>query len=347
MLSRYDYVLPDELVAQEPLANRSDSRMLVVNRDSGLIEHKFVRDFPQYVKPLDCIVINNTKVLQATLAGTRMKTGGNWEGLFVAANPDGTWKILSKTRGKIQSNEFVKLYSTDGRENFLIKFLVKFDDGSWFVQPESDEDLTRVLERVGRVPIPPYIRGGQMTGVDKERYQTVYALVPGAVAAPTAGLHFDSQIFREIEKHGATIAEVTLHVGIGTFKPIVTEFLDQHKMHSEQYEITKKTADQISKTKKAGGRIIAIGTTSVRVIESASKNIGKISPTKGETSLFIKPPYKFKNVDVLLTNFHFPKSTLLVLTRTFGGDELIQEAYKEAINKKYRFYSYGDAMLIL
>ncbi|MDR2644187.1 MAG: tRNA preQ1(34) S-adenosylmethionine ribosyltransferase-isomerase QueA [Planctomycetaceae bacterium] len=346
-LSEYDYSLPTELVAQKPLLNRSDSRMLVVSRDSGLIEDKRVRDFPLYLASGDCLVINNTKVLPARLFGIRCQTGGKWEGLFVASNSDGSWRVIGKTRGKIKPNEMVELRDSEGANRIKIKFLTQLEDGSWLVVPEFVGSVSDILERVGYVPIPPYIRNGEMNSEDKERYQTVYASQSGAVAAPTAGLHFNSRILEEVKLCGVEIVEVTLHVGLGTFKPIEVENIDDHKMHSEWCRLTASAAAAINNCKKNGGRIIAVGTTSVRVIESSTDNTGNLIPFEGETSLFIKPPYKFKNVDMLLTNFHFPKSTLLILVCTLGGYDLIRKAYKEAINQKYRFFSYGDAMLII
>ncbi|MDR2169858.1 MAG: tRNA preQ1(34) S-adenosylmethionine ribosyltransferase-isomerase QueA [Planctomycetaceae bacterium] len=346
MLSEYDYIFPVDLVAQCPLSGRSDSRMLVVSRDSGLIEDKFVRDFPLFIRSGDCVVINNTKVLAARLFGVRCVTGGLWEGLFVGVVGGGVWRVIGKTRGKIKSGEFVELYDASGVNRVKIQFLDKVGDGSWLVKPDSSGGAFDILERIGYVPIPPYIRKGKMNVDDAKRYQTVFASELGAIAAPTAGLHFDERILNEIKLGGVEIVEVTLHVGLGTFKPVEVENLEEHKMHSEWCKLTKAAADAINNCKKKGGKIIAVGTTSVRVIESAANEAGELIPFEGETSLFIKPPYKFKNVDMLLTNFHFPKSTLLVLVYTFGGKNLIRKAYEEAINKKYRLFSYGDAMLI-
>jgi S-adenosylmethionine:tRNA ribosyltransferase-isomerase len=326
--------------------------MLVVSRESGCIEDKLVREFPLFLESGDCLVVNNTRVLSARLFGVRCQTGGEWEGLFIGSNADGSWHVIGKTRGKIKSGEFVELRGANdvknasNAERIRIEFLSKFDDGSWLVKPDVAGAAAGILERVGYVPIPPYIRGGKMNHEDKERYQTVYASVPGAVAAPTAGLHFDSLMFEAIKARGVEVVEVTLHVGLGTFKPIEVENLDEHKMHAEWYELTASAANIINTHKKNGGRIAAVGTTSVRVLESATDNNGKLIPFAGETSLFIKPPYRFKSVDLLLTNFHFPKSTLLILACTFGGYNLIRNAYNYAIQEKYRFFSYGDAMLI-
>lgn len=347
MLSHYDYDLPSELIAQTPLRHRADARMLVVDRKSGTFQHLHVRDLPTLLEPSDCVVVNDTKVLPARLMGTRKATGGRWEGLFLSFGPQGLWQIIGKTRGKIKSGERVQLQTSDGRVGFTLEFSAKLDDGSWIVHPETDDPPLKALESVGWVPIPPYIRNGRMVPDDEVNYQTVYASKPGAVAAPTAGLHFTPQLFHAVKEMGAAIVPVTLHVGIGTFKPIVAERLEDHEMHSEWCSVTEQVAATIAGRRLAGGRIVAVGTTSVRVLESASDPEGHLQPFEGETALFIKPPYQFKNVDVLLTNFHLPKSTLLVLVRTFGGDDLIREAYQEAIRERYRFFSYGDAMLIL
>lgn len=342
MLSHYDYKLPSALIAQSPLRNRSDARLLVVDRTTGKFQHLHIDDLPLLFKPNDCVVMNDTKVLPARLVGTRNKTGGRWEGLFLSFDSNRFWKIIGKTRGKIQSGESVQLQTPEGHLGFSLEFGTKLADGSWIVKPQTDDAPLSALEQVGWVPIPPYIRNGRMLPEDKETYQTVYASKPGAVAAPTAGLHLTQQLFNSIKQQGIAIAPVTLHVGLGTFKPITVENIHEHSMHAEWCSLTESTSAALRHCKVTGGRIIAVGTTSVRVLESATD----LQPFEGETSLFIHPPYQFRNVDVLLTNFHLPKSTLLILVRTFGGDELIQEAYQEAIRKKYRFFSYGDAMLI-
>ncbi|MDR3198610.1 MAG: tRNA preQ1(34) S-adenosylmethionine ribosyltransferase-isomerase QueA [Planctomycetaceae bacterium] len=342
MLSHYDYELPSDLIAQTPLRNRSDARLLVVDRKTGKFQHLHVYDLPSLLEPNDCVVVNDTKVLPARLVGTRTKTGGCWEGLFLGFDSNRLWKIIGKTRGKIQTGEFVQLQTPEGHVGFSLEFGTKLNDGSWIVKPQTEKTSLAALEQVGWVPIPPYIRNGRMLPEDKESYQTVYASKPGAVAAPTAGLHFTPQLFNAVKQQGITIVPVTLHVGMGTFKPITVENIHEHPMHAEWCLLPESTGAALQHCKVTGGRIIAVGTTSVRVLESAPD----LKPFEGETSLFIHPPYQFRNVDVLLTNFHLPKSTLLILVRTFGGDELIREAYNEAVRKKYRFFSYGDAMLI-
>ncbi len=349
MLSHYDYSLPDELIAQSPLTDRAHARMLVVDRKTGTFSHRHIRDLPEFLDPKDCVVINDTKVLPARLMGTRQKTGGRWEGLFLALvpndGPNGLWRIIGKTRGRIQPGERVDLKTPEGRGGFALEFGVQLDDKSWMVRPLSDEVGLAALDRVGWIPIPPYIRGGLMTPEDKQNYQTVYAANPGAVAAPTAGLHFTPQLVEAVKNLGAKVVPVTLHVGIGTFRPIMVENIEEHEMHGEWCSVTEKAVNTLRERRQHGGRIVAVGTTSVRVLESASGE-GGLKPFEGETSLFIRPPYTFRSVDMLLTNFHQPKSTLLILVRTFGGDELIQDAYREAVREKYRFFSYGDAMLI-
>ena len=347
LLSDYDYHLPPELIAQYPLRNRIDARLMVVDRRAGTIEHLHVRDLPELLKPEDCLVLNNTKVLPARLIGTRTKTGGRWEGLFLTHDEQGFWKVLSKTRGKPRSGETIDLQTPEGRVGFKLEIGTRTDDGGLIVKPLTEETPFEALERVGWVPIPPYIRNGRMIPSDKENYQTVYASQPGAIAAPTAGLHFTPPLLEKIKSMGVALCPVTLHVGAGTFKPVTVERIAEHPMHYEFASISQSVVDAVRKRKSGGGRIIAVGSTSVRVLESAAKATGTLEPVSGETDLFIRPPFTFSVVDAMLTNFHFPKSTLLILVRTFGGDDLIKRAYDEAIREKYRFYSFGDAMLIL
>ncbi len=350
-LDYYDYELPKELIAQQPLEDRNSARMMVVDRKTQQISHLHVGDFPGLLSPLDTIVLNNTKVVPARLIGRRSQTGGHWEGLFLEILPQtggqtARWHIMGSTRGKLLEGESVVLNTPDGTDNIEIQFVEKQADGTWIVEPRSSSSYLDILEAVGRVPIPPYIRDGKMEESDKDNYQTVFASIPGAVAAPTAGLHFSAEMLQTIQKTGAEIEYVTLHVGIGTFKPISVEKLSEHKMHHEFACIDAQTVEKIQSRRAAGGRTIAIGTTSVRTLESAAGS-GILRPYADQTNLFIKPPYSFKATDAILTNFHLPKSTLLVMIRTFGGDELIKEAYQQAIEAKYRFYSYGDCMVII
>jgi len=350
-LLQYDYDLPAELIAQEPLPNRSDARLLVVDRSTQSFQHRHIRDLPEFLQPQDCLVLNDTKVVPARLVGKRTRTGGHWEGLFLQPAMPNFWQIIGKTRGKMQVGETVQLHSPDGDNNVQIEFVAKNEDGTWTVKPLETTDGRRqtvadlaLLDQIGWTPIPPYIRGGKPLAYDKERYQTVYAAHSGSIAAPTAGLHLTPELLEAIKQKGTATASVTLHVGMGTFKPITADNIDNHPMHSEWCSLSAESAMILQQCRKHIGRIVAVGTTSVRTLESASDSL---APFDGTTSLFIRPPYHFRNVDVLLTNFHFPKSTLLILVRTFGGDELIREAYQEAIREKYRFFSYGDAMLIL
>jgi S-adenosylmethionine:tRNA ribosyltransferase-isomerase len=345
-LSDYDYELPKHLIAQHPLQKRTDARLLVVDRTAGEIAHHHIRDLPSLLRRGDALVINDTRVIPARLVGFRVATGGRWEGLFLSADDNGNWRLLAKTRGKLQAGESIALTNDRLQEVFRLRLVLKEDGGSWIARPEIDGAPLELLERVGRVPLPPYIRDGEMTDADRERYQTVFSEKPGAVAAPTAGLHFTPELLARLEAAGVPAVRVTLHVGQDTFRPVSSETLDGHEMHSEWCEITAEAVARLQAARSAGGRIVAIGTTSVRTLESAAQS-GQLQPFAGPTRLFIRPPYTFRAVDAMLTNFHLPRTTLLVLVRTFGGDELLRRAYEEAIREEYRFYSYGDAMLIL
>jgi S-adenosylmethionine:tRNA ribosyltransferase-isomerase len=345
-LAQYDYQLPEELIAQSPVPCRTDARMLVVDRKHNSLSHNHIRDLPEVLRPGDCLVINDTRVVPARLVGHRSKTGGHWEGLFVEACPEGLWRILCKSRGRLKPGDTITLQNAKGEADIEFELGAKESDGTWVARPFSSEETFTLLDRVGRVPIPPYIRKGEMVVNDRENYQTVYAEVPGAVAAPTAGLHFTSKLLDRLTDLGVSLCRLTLHVGPGTFRPIKSETLAEHEMHSEWGCIRQEAVDQINECRRKGGRVVAVGTTSVRVLETASAD-GELKPFSGNTKLFIRPPYQFRTVDALLTNFHLPRTTLLVLVRTFGGDELMRRAYEEAVHERYRFYSYGDAMLIV
>lgn len=351
-LAAYDYELPTDLIAQHPLPNRTDARLLVVDRKRGALTHAHVRDLPDWLDPRDTLVLNDTRVVPARLAGYRTQTGGRWQGLFLSADEHGAWLVIGKTRGKLQPGETITLQDRTARDCVVLRLLLSRDDGTWVARPElpaSDGpklDVWTLLDEIGRVPLPPYIRGGEMLDSDRETYQTVYATHPGAVAAPTAGLHFTPELLARLRARGLETATVTLHVGLGTFRPIAAERLSEHVMHREWGRIDAATVERLGGRRAAGGRIVAVGTTSVRVLETASA-VGMLQAWSGETDLFIRPPYAFRSVDALLTNFHLPKSTLLVLVQTFGGERLLREAYELAIRERYRFYSYGDAMLIL
>lgn len=340
-LSDYFYDLPEELIAQDPLEKRDESRLLVLGRNTGEIKHKTFKDVIDYLRPNDCLVINNTRVIPARLLGKKEKTEGKIE-LFLLKNlGDDTWETLAKPgRKAIPGARFVF-----GDKDQLIAEVVKVkDDGNRVVKFFYDGVFQAVLDEVGVVPLPPYIHNKLE---DKERYQTVYSKFKGSAAAPTAGLHFTNDLLKRIQEKGINIAEVTLHVGLGTFRPVKEENILDHKMHSEWYEITKDACDKINNAKANGGRIIAVGTTSCRVIESVAKENKEIAPKTGETDIFIYPGYKFKILDGLITNFHLPESTLIMLVSAFAGYDSVMNAYKIAVDERYRFFSFGDAMLIL
>jgi len=345
-LDAYDYHLPRELIAQSPLPERSDARLLVIRRDAQTLEHRFVRDLPDLLAAEDGLVLNDTRVIPARLVGYRTQTRGRWEGLYLGSDEHGVWKILAKTRGKVKPGESVTLQDRQQGDVCRLILLDRIGQGVWAARPDTAEDTLQLLDRAGRVPLPPYIRDGEMADTDRVTYQTVYAEKPGAVAAPTAGLHFTPPLLQKLKNGGLEICRVTLHVGLGTFRPISAASLDEHPMHAEWACIDASTVARLHAIRAAGGRIVAVGTTVVRTLETAAAS-GQLHPWQGETDLFIRPPYQFRAVDALLTNFHLPKSTLLILVRTFGGDALVRRAYDEAINQGYRFYSYGDAMLIL
>jgi S-adenosylmethionine:tRNA ribosyltransferase-isomerase len=348
----FDYDLPAELVAQEPLTNRVDARLMIVDRSRQTIDHAHIRDLPEYLRRGDRVVLNDTKVIPAQLRGKRIETGGRWQGLFLGLTPQGDWLLVCKTRGHLKEPEPVELLDREGRVAAKLWLVERLDDGQWRARLDEPQDPLPLLNRIGRVPLPPYIRGGNMVDSDFERYQTVFARRPGAVAAPTAGLHFTPELLRSIGHGGADFSAVTLHVGMGTFRPIAVEDPARHPMHAESAEISAAAAGEINATRAAGGRIVNVGTTVVRVLETVAAHQRQhgaaelIAPWKGQTRLFIRPPYEFLATDAMLTNFHFPRTTLLLLVQAFGGSALIRQAYETAIAEQYRFYSYGDAMLI-
>jgi S-adenosylmethionine:tRNA ribosyltransferase-isomerase len=345
-LDAYDYHLPRELIAQEPLAQRVDARLLIASRKQNSLTHWHVRDLPEILRRGDCLVLNDTRVVPARLIGFRDKTGGRWEGLFLETGPEGLWHLLCKTRGRLAEGERVTLRNAAGQDDIRLQLVARLPDGGWACRAESAEETFALLERVGRVPLPPYIRKGEMRPEDRQNYQTVYAATPGAVAAPTAGLHFTTGLLDQLQTAGVTLCHVTLHVGAGTFRPIKSDLLADHPMHYEWGRVTAETVQRIEACRRGGGRVVAVGTTVVRLLETAAAT-GSLAPFAGQTNLFIRPPYQFRAIDALLTNFHLPRTTLLILVRTFGGDDLIRRAYQEAIREAYRFYSYGDAMLII
>ncbi len=334
--------LPSSLIAQYPSEKRDRSRLLVARRtDNSLAHHHFI-DLPTLLQPGDLLVLNNTKVLPARLWGVREQTGGKWEGLFLQEVEEGIWEILCQTRGKLQIGETVQVEPG----TLKLTLLEKRDQGTWRVKPNKPGSAVFLLSRYGQIPLPGYIRKGMAEEFDRDRYQTVYAQQDGAVAAPTAGLHFSPDVFTALKEQQISWTYVTLHVGWGTFQPVKTENYTQHKMHSEWGELSETTIRDIDNCRKRGGRVIAVGTTSVRVLETVASQ-GELQPWSGETDLFIYPPYAFRVVDALITNFHLPQTTLLLLVGAFAGETLLEKAYRTAIEEKYRFYSYGDAMLIL
>ncbi len=337
----FDFDLPDDLIAQHPVEPRDASRLMVVRRSSGTWEHRTFRDLPDLLAPGDVLVRNNTKVVPARLVGHREATRGAWEGLFLRVLPGGSWEVLGKTRGRPVPGEFVTVGT-----GLRIELVSKDEAGRWAVRPDSDEDAGALLDRHGTVPLPPYIRKGVEGPGDRARYQTVFAAVDGSVAAPTAGLHFTDEVFRRLDERGIDRVDVTLHVGLGTFRPIEAERVEDHTLHAEWASLDARAAERLNRAKSERGRIVAVGTTSARTIETAAR-LGTIEPFEGETSLYIKPGHAFRAVDALVTNFHLPRSSLLVLVAALAGYELVRAAYAEAIRERYRFYSYGDAMLVL
>jgi S-adenosylmethionine:tRNA ribosyltransferase-isomerase len=342
-LEQFDYELPQHLIAQEPATARDQSRLLVVRRAEQALGHHRFADLPDLLTPGDLLVLNDTRVLHARLLGRRARTGGKWEGLFLREQGDGSWEMLCQTGGRPAGGETIEV------EPGPLKLLLieRLPGGRWLVRPEPAGRALELLGRHGAVPLPPYIRKGHAVPADQERYQTVYARRPGAVAAPTAGLHFTPAVFEGLKKRGAEWCFVTLHVGLGTFQPIQTDNIAGHRMHREWGELSAETAAAIRSCKAQGGHVVAVGTTTVRVLETAARASGTVEAWSGETDLFIYPPYAFRVVDALVTNFHLPRTSLLLLVGAFAGVDLLREAYAAAVAREYRFYSYGDAMLIL
>lgn len=339
----FDYDLPKELIAQEPVTPRDSSRLLVVNRESGRLEHRLFHEIGEYLRAGDCLTLNDTRVLPSRLLGHRTATGGKWEGLFLHER-DGLWELLTQTRGKPTVGERIAV--ADGK--LLLELVVKTDEGTWLARPvdAAGASTIELLERVGHIPLPHYIRGGEDSPADRERYQTVYAATPGAVAAPTAGLHFTPELLERLSAQGVERQQITLHVGIGTFQPVRVEDTAEHQMHSEWRRIDERTAQRLRDIRASGHRVVAVGTTTVRALESSCDAAGNLQASEGETSIFLAPPCQFHVIDALVTNFHLPRSTLLMLVCAFAGPDLMLHAYREAVRLGYRFYSYGDAMLI-
>lgn len=343
-----DYHLPPELIAQTPAEKRTASRLLVLHRTDGRLEDRMFCDLPEYLQAGDCMVFNNTKVLPARFYFQR-STGTRMEALFLSEVKSGLWQVMIKNARRIKTGETLVFLNRDNTPGPACTALERVEEGHWRLQLHNTAPAENVLQSIGFAPLPPYIkRDGQHDPVnhDLSRYQTVFAEKPGAIAAPTAGLHFDQALLDKISAMQVRIARCTLHVGTGTFKPVQTETLEDHPIHSEFYDMPPDAAQTINAVRHSGGRIIAVGTTSVRTLESVAHE-GKAVASSGQTRLFITPGYRFKLVDGMITNFHLPRSTLLSLVAAFAGLEMILNAYHHAIDLKYRFYSYGDAMLII
>ena len=338
----FDYDLPEKLIAQQAVEPRDSARMLVLHRESGTISHAQVRDLPVFLSPGDRLVLNDTKVIPARLLGRRSTTGGKWEALFVRETATGEWELLAQTRGYPQIGEGFDVEPGP----FRLTLVGRTADHHWLMRPEPPGAAADLLPRHGRIPLPPYIRKGRAVAEDEQRYQTIYAQHPGSIAAPTAGLHFTPELFDRLHDHGIDTSWVTLHVGLGTFEPVKTADPRSHSIHREWCEVPEATVTAIQTTKAAGKRIIAVGTTTTRTLETAARPEG-LRSFRGESDLYIHPPFEFRVLDGLLTNFHLPRTTLLLLVQAFAGSEAIQRAYAEAIRHEYRFYSYGDAMLII
>ncbi len=337
-VSDFDYELPEELIAQDPLEDRSSSRLLVLDKETGAVRHDVFRNIKSELRPGDCLVINNTRVIPARLFGTREGTGGAVELLLLKRVTGDVWETLVRPGKKARPG--MRIVFSD---KLTAEVTDVVDDGNRLVRFEYDGIFEEILDELGEMPLPPYITHKL---ADPERYQTVYAKYKGSAAAPTAGLHFTPELLAEIREMGVEIAEVTLHVGLGTFRPVKVDEVKDHHMHSEFYKIDAETAEKINKAKAAGGRIIAVGTTSCRTLESAADENGMIHAGSDNTEIFIYPGYQFKAVDALITNFHLPKSTLMMLVSALAGRENIMKAYKEAVDLRYRFFSFGDAMFI-
>lgn len=337
--SDFYYDLPEELIAQTPVEPRNSSRLMVLPRNGGKIEHKHFYDLPEFLKPGDCLVLNNTRVLPARLYGTREDTGAVVEFVLLRQHGNKLWECLAGPGKKAKTG-----YKFRFSDKLTATVTDVLEDGNRMIEFACEGDFFAVLDEVGQMPLPPYIKEKLK---DKERYQTVYSKDAGSAAAPTAGLHFTKEMLKSIKAMGVNIAYVTLHVGLGTFRPVKVEDVTQHKMHTEHYYIPEEAAKTINETRKNGGRVICVGTTSCRTVESCAKKYGEIKECSGDTDIFIYPGFEFKCMDGLITNFHLPESTLIMLVSAFAGYDNVMNAYNIAVKEKYRFFSFGDAMLIL
>ena len=338
--SDFYYDLPEELIAQDPLEDRTASRLLVLNRETGAIEHKIFSDVIDYLNEGDCLVINNTRVIPARLIGEKEGTGGKVEVLLLKRRANDVWETLVKPGKKLRPGARV----TFGDGRLKAEILEIAEEGNRLVRFYYEGIFEEILDSLGEMPLPPYITHKLE---DKEMYQTVYAKYDGSAAAPTAGLHFTKELLNKIEEKGIKIASITLHVGLGTFRPVKVDDVNNHHMHTEWYEVNAEAADIINETKRNGGRVICVGTTSCRTIESVADDNGYMKAKTGETDIFIYPGYKFKVMDGLITNFHLPESTLVMLVSAFAGKENVLSAYETAVKEKYRFFSFGDAMILI
>ena len=338
-VSDFNYDLPEELIAQVPIKKRDESRLMVLNRADKTIEHKVFKDILDYLQPGDCLVRNNTKVIPARLYGIKEDTGVNVEFLLLNRIDGDIWEVMVRPGRRLKQG--VKVIFGDGI--LKAEILEQMDNGNRKVKFEYNGIFNEILDQIGLMPLPPYIKERLK---EKDRYQTVYAKYDGSAAAPTAGLHFTEELLEKIKAKGVEIANVTLHVGIGTFRPVKVDNIEEHNMHSEHYYIKQEDADKINNARKNGGRIISVGTTSCRVLESVADENGFVKEVEGDTSIFIYPGYKFKCIDCLITNFHLPESTLIMLVSTLAGKDFVMSAYEEAVKERYRFFSFGDAMFI-
>lgn len=336
--SDFYYDLPQELIAQTPIEPRNASRLMVLNKTTGELTHKIFKDLPDYLKEGDCLVLNDTRVLPARLYGTRIDTGAVVEFVLLKQKDLLTWEVLAGPGKKAKTG-----YKFKFSDELSCEVIDVLDDGNRIVKFICDGEFFSVLDKVGQMPLPPYIKEKLD---NRERYQTVYSRELGSAAAPTAGLHFTKEMLEDLKSRGVKIAYVTLHVGLGTFRPVKVDDITKHHMHTEHYSISPETANIINDTKKSGGRVICVGTTSCRTVESAMQKYGEIIPCSDDTGIFIYPGYEFKCMDALITNFHLPESTLIMLVSAFAGYDNTMNAYKEAVKEKYRFFSFGDAMFI-
>lgn len=338
-LKDFNYDLPEELIAQDPLEDRSSSRLMVLHKDTGRIEHKIFRDIIDNLNPGDCLVINDTKVIPARLMGIKEDTGAAIEVLLLKRNADDVWECLVKPGKKARTGARIVF-----GEGLLVGEIVDvIEDGNRMIKFHYEGIFEEILDKLGQMPLPPYITHKLQ---DKNRYQTVYARNEGSAAAPTAGLHFTKELLEKIKEKGVNVVSITLHVGLGTFRPVKVDKIEEHHMHTETFNISKEAADTINRARAAGGRVIAVGTTSCRTLESAAADDGTIPARSGDTDIFIYPGYKFKAIDCLITNFHLPESTLIMLVSALAGRDNIMNAYETAVKERYRFFSFGDAMFI-